>query len=458
MLTAVLTLFAGIIITLLIIAANGYFVAQEFAYMSVDRNRLRTEADSGDRAAAKALKVTQRTSFMLSGAQLGITVTGLLVGFVAEPMIGESLGVLFDATGIPPALSISVSTGLALALATVVQMIFGELFPKNYAIANPGPLAKGLATSTRIYLTVFGWLISIFDVAANALLRLMRITPVHDVDSNATAEDLEHIVSESREVGELPEDLYLALDRVLDFPDHDVEHAMIPRSRAGTVQPRTSVAHIRRLMAQEHTRYPVIDEQDQPVGVVHMIDLLTADLPDDADVTELMREPVIVPTVMPLPEAVRKLRTAKALMACVIDEYGGFAGLVTVEDLAEEILGEITDEHDEPESEDIVEISSDKWEADADAHLDEVERRVGFELPKGDYETLSGLLMSHVGGLVAAEETVSIELAPAPADYVEENAVVRTLHVRVDSVDRHVPERLTLTLDEQPAAESEDTR
>ena len=458
MLTAVLTLFAGIIITLLIIAANGYFVAQEFAYMSVDRNRLRTEADAGDRAASKALKVTQRTSFMLSGAQLGITITGLLVGYVAEPMIGTSLGVLFDAAGVPPALSIAVGTGLALGLATVVQMIFGELFPKNYAIANPGPLAKGLATSTRIYLTTFGWLISVFDAAANALLRLMRITPVHDVDSNATAEDLEHIVSDSRVVGELPEDLYLALDRVLDFPEHDVEHAMIPRSRAGTLQPGATVAQVRQLMAQEHTRYPVIDEKDQPIGVVHMIDLLSTELADEADVTALMREPVIVPTVMPLPEAVRKLREAEALMACVIDEYGGFVGLVTVEDLAEEILGEITDEHDEPESEDIVEISSQTWEADADAHLDEVERRVGFQLPQGDYETLSGLLMAQVGGLVTAGETVSIELAPAPADYVEDSPAVRRLHVRVDSVDRHVPQRLTLNLEQQPPEESEESR
>ena len=452
MLTAVLTLLAGVVITLLIIAANGYFVAQEFAYMSVDRNRLRAEASAGDKAAARALKVTRRTSFMLSGAQLGITVTGLLVGYVAEPMIGQALGVLFDAAGVPAALSIAVGTGLALGAATVVQMIFGELFPKNYAIANPGPLAKGLAISTRFYLGAFGWLISVFDVAANSLLRLMRIEPVHDVDSNATAEDLEHIVSSSRDVGQLSEDLYLALDRVLDFPDHDVEHAMVPRSRADTVQPRTTLAEVRELMAVEHTRYPVIDEQDQPIGVVHLIDLLTADLPEGAEAAELMRDPVIVPTVMPLPQAVRKLREAKSLMACVIDEYGGFAGLVTVEDLAEEVLGEITDEHDKQETEDIIALSSHHWEADADAHLDELERRLGYQLPQGDFETISGLLMAHVGGLVAVGETVSIELAPDPEDYVEDNPLVRTLQVRVDSVQRHVPQRVTISLSQQPAA------
>ncbi len=323
MLTALLTLLAGVILTLFIIAANGYFVAQEFAYMSVDRNKLRAQAAAGDRSAARALNVTRRTSFMLSGAQLGITVTGLLVGTVAEPLIGRSLGVLFGGAGVPAAVSIGVGTTLALAVSTVVQMIFGELFPKNYAIANPGPLAKGMARSTRAYLLVFGWLISVFDVAANALLRLMRVEPVHDVDTRATAEDLEYIVASSRVAGELPEEMYLALDRVLDFPQHDVEHAMIPRSRADSVQPRTTVGEVRTLMADGHTRYPVVDADDQPIGVVHLLDLLTSALPDSSAVTELMREPVIVPTVMPLPEAVKKLESSTSAMACVIDEYGG---------------------------------------------------------------------------------------------------------------------------------------
>ena len=119
-------------------------------------------------AAKRALKVTRRTSFMLSGAQLGITVTGLLVGFVAEPFIGESLGVLLGGAGVPAAVGITVGTVLALVLATVVQMIFGELFPKNLAIANPEPLARGLARSTLVYLTVFGWLITFFDKSSNA--------------------------------------------------------------------------------------------------------------------------------------------------------------------------------------------------------------------------------------------------------------------------------------------------
>lgn len=423
--------------------------------MSVDRNRLRAQAEAGDAGAAKALKITERTSFMLSGAQLGITVTGLLVGYVAEPMIGQSLGTLLGGTGIPPAVSVGVGTVGVLVASMVIQMIFGELFPKNYAIANPEPLAKGLAASTRIYLAVFGWLISFFDLSANALLRLLRIEPVHDVDSSATAADLEHIVSSSHEAGELPEELFLVLDRVLDFPDHDVEHAMIPRSRAGTVQPRTTVGEVRELMAGEHTRYPVIDEEDQPVGVVHLIDLLGTGLPDDEPVTALMREPVILPTLMPLPEAVRRLAETKAQMACVIDEYGGFAGVVTVEDLAEEIMGEITDEHDTDNPEQIREVAPGRWEADADIHLDEVERHLGHQLPAGDYETVSGLLIAQEGGLVPEGRSVRIELPPDGADFVEE-PVRREAEIQVLSVERNVPARVVITLLEEQPEEGED--
>lgn len=226
--TAVLLLLLGIVLILLIIAANGYFVAQEFAYMSVDRSRLAALAKAGDRKAKQALAVTRRTSFMLSGAQLGITVTGLLVGYVAEPLVGDSLGVLLGGLAIPPAVVVAVTTVGVLAVATIVQMIFGELYPKNLAISAPEPLALVLARSTKLYLSVFGWLIAVFDVAANLLLKMLRVEPVHDVDSSASREDLKQAVADSRQSGDLPQDLSMLIDRVLDFPDEDVEHAMIP--------------------------------------------------------------------------------------------------------------------------------------------------------------------------------------------------------------------------------------
>ncbi|WP_300345530.1 hemolysin family protein [Nesterenkonia sp.] len=452
--TAALLLVLGCLLILLIIAANGYFVAQEFAYMSVDRNRLRAMAEGGDRAAQHALQVTTRTSFMLSGAQLGITVTGLLVGYVAEPLVGSGLGALIGAAGVPAALSISIGTVLALAVSTVVQMIFGELFPKNYAIANPVPLALGLARSTKIYLSVFGWLVTIFDKSANALLRILRIEPVHDVESSATVKDLEHIVTSSHDSGELPDELFLALDRVLDFPDHDVEHAMVPRSRTGYVSPETTIGQVRQLMAEEHTRYPVVNDKDEPIGVAHMIDLLLSDWQDDQPVTAMMRAPVIIPTLMPLPEAVRTLRAERTQLACVIDEYGGFTGVVTMEDLAEEVLGEITDEHDDDDPPGVEHAGARQWVIDADLHLDEVERTIGYDLPHGDYETLAGLLISQEGGLPDVGQQLVVDLPADPADYAETDPPQRHLEVTVLSVERHVPQQVSVTLVEKEVEEA----
>ncbi|MGQ1838266.1 hemolysin family protein [Kocuria turfanensis] len=451
MIGALLTLFLGIVVILAIIAANGYFVAQEFAYMSVDRARLGARADAGDKAAQRALKVTRRTSFMLSGAQLGITVTGLLIGYVAEPLVGESLAVLLGEAGIPTALSISVGTVIALVVAAVVQMIFGELYPKNLAIANPEPLARALARSTTIYLALFGWLITVFDHAANALLRLVRVEPVHDVDSTATVEDLERIVADSRESGDLPAELSVLIERIIDFPDRDVEHAMIPRSQVGAVTPGTTVGELRALMAAEHTRYPVISETEEPLGVVQLADLLRSSAPDDATVAAIMAPPLVLPTLMSLPDALARLTESRHELACIIDEYGGFAGVLTVEDLAEELVGEITDEHDDEPPAVITAEQEDTWRMDGDIHVDEVERAVGHELPDGDYETISGLLIAHRGELPATGDVVRVELPDDPRDLVLDDPVHRALDVEVLELSRHVPSELLVRLVETTA-------
>jgi CBS domain containing-hemolysin-like protein len=437
--TTVLTLFLGLVVIVAITAATAYFVAQEFAYMTVDRPGLAARAEAGDAAAKRALAVTRRTSFMLSGAQLGITVTGLLVGYVAEPLVGDALGTMLGGVGVPAGVGVAVGTVAALALSTLVQMLFGELFPKNLAIARPEPTALRLAGSTTAYLAVFGWLIAIFDRASNALLRLLRIEPVHDVEHSATARDLEHIVAESRDSGDLPDELSVLLDRILDFPHHDVEHAMIPRSRVGTVEPAMTVGELRRLMAGGHSRYPVVDGDDQALGVVQLADMLQTGLPDDAPVTELMRPVSVLPTLMPLPDALAELTRTRNQLAVVVDEYGGFAGVLTLEDLAEELVGEITDEHDTGAPATVTAEADGGWLVGGDVHLDEVERAVGHDLPRGDHETLAGLLIATRGRLPAAGEVVAVELPPEAADLVHDAPVARRLDAEVLAVERHVP-------------------
>jgi CBS domain containing-hemolysin-like protein len=450
MIAALLLLLLGLALTAMIIAANGYFVAQEFAYMSVDRAKLRTMAEGGDRAAQRALKVTRRTSFMLSGAQLGITVTGLMVGYVAEPFIGESIGVLLGGAGVPVAVGITIGTVGALLLATVVQMIFGELYPKNLAIANPEPLSRWLARSTLLYMAVFGWLIRFFDASSNAVLRLLRVEPVHDLDSSASAQDLEHIIEDSRASGDLPEELSIMLDRILDFPDRDVEHAMIPRVDVDVISPDTTVVEVRALMAHAHTRYPVIGERGEPIGVVHLADVLQVAADDARPVTAIMRPPVVVPTLMTLPDALDELARTRNELACVIDEYGGFTGVLTMEDLAEELVGEITDEHD---PDDIAAVAVDDdgvWVMDGDVHIDEVERAIGRDLPRGDYETIAGLVIAEEGRLPAVGERLEVALSDEGAELIEDVRFHRTLEIEIVALDRHVPSEVRIRVIETP--------
>lgn len=452
----------GILVVLAITALTGYFVAQEFAYMAVDRSRLKARAEAGDSTAARALAVTRRTSFMLSGAQLGITVTGLLVGYVAEPLIGSGLGELLGGVGIPTAVGVMVGTVLAVAFSTVVQMVFGELFPKNLAIARPEPVSRWLALSTTIYLKVFGWLITLFDASSNLLLKALRIEPVHDVEHSATPRDLEHIVAESRETGELPRELSTLLDRILDFPTRTAEHAMIPRAHVDYVRGDESIAQVIEKMSTGHTRYPVVgDSTDDLLGVVHLHDLL-GPTSDAGSAGDSCRQAVVVPATLPLPDVLSRLSEAQEEMALVIDEYGGFAGVLTVEDMAEELVGEIADEHDPAPDTQVIVAEGGSWRIRGDVHLDEIVRALGQELPEGDYETLAGLVIAEYGGLPQVGETVTVALAPDAADLVhDDEQPSKVLLAEVTSVAKHVPSSLRVSIvaaPEQVSAENTDER
>ncbi|WP_291480281.1 hemolysin family protein [Corynebacterium sp.] len=449
-----LMLLLGIVLILALIVANGYFVAQEFAYMSVDRARLRALSAEGDASATRALAVTRRTSFMLSGAQLGITVTGLLVGELAEPLIGGSVGEMIGGAG-----TAAVAATATLLVATVVQMIFAELYPKNLAIATPEPLARALARSTQAYLFLFGWLIAFFDWSSNALLRLVGVTPVEDVDSTADRKDLGRIVADSRASGVLPRDLSMLIDRILDFPERTVEHAMVPRARLGEMDPATTVAEARARMAGGHTRYPVLGsvedgeshEEERLYGVLHLDDVLDPDLDPSTTVDTLVRESVVVPEVMALPDALMALEESDNRLACVVDEYGGVSGVLTAEDLAEELVGELTDEHDAPEHhitrEQGAPGGAETWRIAGDEHLDEVSRVLDVRLPDGEFETLAGLVIEELGSLPEVGEVIEVTLPRDPREVVDDRPQNRVLVAEVTEIGNHVPTELLVRLE-----------
>jgi len=422
----------GLLLILLLTALTGYFVAQEFGYVAVDRGKLRRLADEGDQAAARALAVTGRLSFMLSGAQLGITVTVLLVGYVAEPFVGEGLADLLGTAGVSRAVSLPVSVVLVLLLSTVIQMVLGELAPKNLAIARPERLARALSRSTLIYLRVFAPLIRLFDMAAARLLRRVGVEPIEELPSGATAEDLEQIIAESRAEGHLDAQISTLLDRGLDFRRLTAGEAMVPRVDVHTVGADEAVRRVVDLLETGHSRFPVRggDGVDDVTGVVSIADVM--DVPpaerSATPVRAVAVPPLLVPTTLPLPAVLDRLRSGHRQMACVVDEYGGFAGVITLEDIAEELVGPIRDEDDHPEPAPRRQPDG-SWLVPARWRIDEVSDATGVELPEApEYDTISGLVMRELGRV------------PSVGDRVELAGAV----LSVESVGRHVPESVRL--------------
>lgn len=454
-----LSITVGVIVVFLITVLTGYFVAQEFAFLAVDRTRLHARAaGTGPDAdsARSVLEVTRRTSFMLSGAQLGITITGLLVGYVAEPLIGAALGSLMAGGGLSTGIAVAIGGLIALAFSTLVQMLFGELYPKNFAIAEPDKTSRWLARSTRIYLLVFGPLIWIFDRAAEGLLRFFGQEPVHDVEQAASAADLIHVVTASAEQGELDEELAELLERILDFPERDVEHAMVPRSRVDYVRDDDTVGQVRDLMAHDHTRYPVLDDDDRIVGIAHLVDILQLDPDSDEPIVGHVREPLVLSDVTSLPDAAREMQ-GRSRLACVVDEFGTFTGIVTMEDLAEEVVGQIEDEHDDGEPDYVIVEEPDGWIIPADLHIDEVEEELDIELPQQEKETIGGLVIEHVGGLPDVGDVVEIELDIDADDLLLLHAPPRRfVRAEILEVENYVPSRLRLSLHEEERPDDDD--
>ncbi|OIV35361.1 hypothetical protein BIV57_22040 [Mangrovactinospora gilvigrisea] len=433
-------------------ALTGYFVAQEFSFVAVDRGELRRQARAGDRRAARALAVTGRVSFMLSGAQLGITVTGLIVGFLAEPAVAALVRPVLPALGIPDSASTGVSVTVGLVLATVVQMVLGELLPKNYGIARPEPVAKALAGSTLLYLRIAGPVIRLFDRSASRLLRLVGVEPVEELHEGAGPEELERIIDESEESGDLPPRLAGLLERAMDFDERIADDVMVPRARVTAVRAdATARQALRTLQEAGVTRCPVfaVGGVDDVVGLLSVRELIAdPDLDfDTATAGALARPALLVPDTLPVPVLLGRMRAEDAEMACVIDEFGGLDGVVTVEDIAEELVGEIEDESDEPE-EQSVRAADGSWLLDGALRLDEVERICGLELPEGEYETLGGLVMTRLGRLPQIGDAVELVLVP-PAPL--EGEPPPPLHVRlaVEGIERRVPAEVRLTVRQQ---------
>nr|WP_233613311.1 hemolysin family protein [Leucobacter edaphi] len=399
------------LIGVLLTAGTGIFVAAEFSLVALDRQDLERRREGGQRGLDRVIRALSHTSTHLSSAQLGITLTTLLAGFTLEPAISHFLDAPLGAIGVPEEMRRTISAPVAIAVATIFSMIVGELVPKNFALAKPLATARLVMPAQAAFTTTFKPAILLLNGSANGILRAMGIEPKEELSGARSAEELSSLVRHSASAGLLEEDTATLLDRTLRFSELTAADVMTPRLKIQSLQRLEPANAVLQLSGNSgYSRFPVIDEdRDDVVGVVHVKRAVAVPRAkrDEVPVAALAEEVVRVPDTMRLDQLLEELRASGFQLAIVVDEYGGTAGIVTLEDLVEEIVGEVADEHDRAAAGVIG--SAEEMTFPADLRPDEVREQTGIEIPEDeDYDTVAGFVLRELGRIPSPGDTVEL--------------------------------------------------
>jgi CBS domain containing-hemolysin-like protein len=417
----------------LLIVATAFFVAGEFAVVAVERSQVEVRAREGDRRAGRILSSLRNLSFELSGAQLGITITSLVLGFIAEPAIATLLRPLVEAIPFLERSAVGVSFALALIIATMAAMVFGELVPKNLAIARPYRSAVWFAIPMAAVNRMWRPLVVLLNAAADWTVRKLGIEPRAELAGVRSMEELELMIRSSGEEGRLDDDELELLTRAITFTEKVAAEAMVPRVNVVALNRHQPISELRSTSASTgHSRFPVYgDDLDEIVGVVHVKDTVGIPTSERAltSVERIAKPALRVPEAGRLETLLTLLQKEGQGMALVIDEYGGTAGIITIEDLLEEIFGEIEDEYDErsPQIADSDEVGV----LSGLLNRHEVEELTGFEWPEGHYETLGGFIVATLGRFPEPGDLVHTDQVNFQVTAMDGYRVVQVRVVRV---------------------------
>ncbi len=396
---------------LILTVGTGLFVASEFALVNLDRADLEVRRDRGETRLVLTIAALKITSTHLSSAQLGITLTTLLTGYTIEPALSSLLRGPLTSAGLPDNLVPAFGTTIAIVTATLVSMVIGELVPKNFALALPIQTARLVIPFQTLFTTVFKPAVLVLNNSANGLLRAVGIEPKEEISGARTAEELSSLVRRSASAGLLEKDTATLLNRTLLFSRHTASDVMTPRPRVASIHRTDSAqAVIDLTRSTGYSRFPVVDESvDDVVGVVHVKQAVAVPRARRADVpvSALQTDPVRVPETMKLDDLLGELRGRGYQMAIIVDEYGGTAGVVTLEDLVEELVGEVADEHDRARAG--VVRSPNSLTFPGSLRPDELLERTSVVVPEqGPYETVAGFVMSELGRLPVTGDRVPV--------------------------------------------------
>ncbi|MFG1807943.1 hemolysin family protein [Streptomyces sp. NPDC049040] len=405
-----------LLLALLLSLACGVFVAAEFSLTTIERGVLERAAQRGERGAAAALAGVRSLTVQLSGAQLGITVTGLIIGMLSRGSIAELLRGPLRSAGVPESTASPLALVLGTGLSTVVLMVVGELVPKNWAISRPLPVAKAVAAPQRTFTAAFGPLIHHLNNTANRVLRRMGLEPAEELASARGPQELKALARHSAQAGALEPDTAELFVRTLGLADLTAENVMTPRVQVTALEALATAADVANATrATGLSRFPVYHGTlDSVIGTVHIKDVLAVPAARRArtPVTELLRDALLVPESLTVDRLLDRLSESRS-MAVVIDEYGGTAGVATLEDIIEEVVGEVTDEHDPEQPPDLLFVREEAdgrriYEADGATRTEDQLRRIGLRVPDGPYETLAGLIAQRLGRIPVRGDSVRL--------------------------------------------------
>jgi CBS domain containing-hemolysin-like protein len=388
----------GVLAVLALTFGTAVFVAAEFSLTTLERSTVENHLKQvGDARAKRVHQAHQTLSFQLSGAQVGITITTLTMGFIAEPIIAGWFTPLLGVLSVPPAAAEAVAVVVALLLANLVSMLFGELVPQFLAISRPLPTARAVAGAQTRFSASLRWFIDLLNAWANWLVRRLGVEPADELASARSPQELDSLVRTSAARGTIDPGTATLLNRSLRFGDRTAGELMTPRVQVESLPTDATVGDLIELTRRTgFSRFPV--HEGVPTAK-------RADTP----ISSIMLPAQIVPESLDGDTLLDRLRSSGLQLAIVVDEYGGTAGLVTLEDLVEEIVGDVRDEHDRGEINPVRPLGRDSWMVSGLLRDDELAEATGFRMPEGDYETLAGLVLTRLGRIPEVNDEVRIE-------------------------------------------------
>ena len=404
----------GVLALIVLTAGMAVFVAAEFSLTALDRSQVDANVEMvGDQRSRRVQQAHRTLSFQLSGAQLGITITTLVTGYVAEPAIADLLAPGLTRLGLPQGAATGLSLLLALVLATALSMVFGELVPKNLAIARPLPTARAVSGFQTAFSSMFRIVINALNNSANWIVQRLGVEPAEELRSARSAEELSSLVRSSVRGGTLDVGTARLLDRSLRFGERTAEDLMTPRVRVESLRADATVADLADAAIRTgFSKFPVHDgDLDEVQGVIHVKQVFGVPAPrwPQTPVGPLAQPVLTVPDSLDGDALLDRLRTSGLQFAVVVDEYGGTAGIVTLEDLVEEIVGDVRDEHDRLEANPVRPLGRNSWMVSGLLRADEVADATGFRMPSGEYETLAGLALERLGRIPSVGDEVRID-------------------------------------------------